>query len=85
MLVTLDRLQSVLGSEGFFLTEVRDRVLTFDREGEHVYCTGAFYVGHQLVVNTDHFLWHIAKFWDADLATRLDERFQKLDEIGLEA
>ena len=83
MLVTLDQLQSVLGMEGFSLTEVRDRVLTFDREGEIVYCTGAFYVGHQLVVHTDHLLYYIA-IWDPDLAARLDERFQRLDESGLE-
>ena len=79
MLATLNQLQYVFGTEGFFLSEIRDLVLTFDREGEIVFCVGAFYIGHQIVVQTEHFLEHVAKFWDEGLAARLDERFQELE------
>ena len=81
MVVTLDTLQSVLGMEGYSLIELRDGVVTLDREGEMVYSAGAFYIGHQLVVETDHLLYYIA-IWDAGLASRLDERFKSLVTPG---
>ncbi|MCH8282839.1 MAG: hypothetical protein IIC96_19420 [Chloroflexi bacterium] len=85
MLATLDELQRVLGTEGFFLIKVDELAVTFAREDEIVFCHGAFYVGHQMVVHVEQFLGYIAKFWDEDLASRLDAKFQRLDEFGLEA
>ena len=86
MIVTLDRLQDEMGREGYSLTKFDGMVLTFAREGEAmVFCDGAFYLGHQVVIETDHFLSYIARFWDADLAARLDERFKGTGEFGLDA
>ena len=85
MLATLDELQRALGTEGFFLIKVDELAVTFAREDEIVFCHGAFYVGHQIVVHVEQFLGYVAKFWDAELAARLDATFQHLDEIELEA